>query len=309
MILEELGRNPPDVTLDHIVKDLLSFFNGFECLHEAKRVIEKKCDIQKGPEHKCWSEDYIKRAWEETKSIDRKSVTRRHWARVIILQVVKSFVCDTCKQNAAQKNRDVTTDEQCCDMRRNSEGRSTQSNAEPQQTEQTKDTAKQQSGADSGATKRKCTDNAGSESLLSTSGERDDSKEVPKRRSLTRGDDGEWVREGSNKPNSQTVYIRIPFSVMAGNESPSSTDTKVTNDHPTYKLIDRVPYLTEIRKRKSYAMLYDNRTKNAAWVYEILNSETLKEEVERKDVFCVDKSIHPLFQTSKDLYPRPCPYV
>ncbi len=187
-------------------------------------------------------------------------------------------------------------------MKANSEDGSTQSNAEPQQTEQTKDTAKQQSGADPGATKQKCTDNAGSESLLSTSGERDDSKEVPKRRSLTRGDDGDWVREGSNKSNSQTVYIRIPFSVMAGNESPSSTDTKVTNDHPTYKLIDRVPYLTEIRKRKSYAMLYDNRTKNAAWVYEILNSETLKEEVERKNVFSVDQSIHPFYQTSNGLY-------
>ncbi len=190
-------------------------------------------------------------------------------------------------------------------MKANSEDRSTQSNAEPQQTEQTKDTAKQQSGADSGATKQKCTDNAGSESLLSTSGERDDSKEVPKRRSLTSRDNGNWVREGSNKSNSQTVYIRIPFSVMAGNESPSSTDTKVTNDHPTYKLIDRVPYLTEIRKRKSYAMLYNNRTKNAAWVYEILNSETLKEEVERQNVFSVDQSIHPFYQTSNGLYQDP----
>ncbi len=130
MILEELGRNPPDVTLGHIVKDLLSFFNGFQYLHEAKRVIEKKCAIKKEPEHKCWSEDYIKRAWKETKRIDRKSVTRRYWARVIILQIVKSFVCDTCKQNAAQKNRDPTTDEQCRDMRRNPEDRSSQSEAE-----------------------------------------------------------------------------------------------------------------------------------------------------------------------------------
>ncbi len=163
-------------------------------------------------------------------------------------------------------------------MKGNAEHRSTQSNAEPQQTEQTKDTAKQQSGADSGATKRKSTDsgatkrkstdsgaikckstdNAESESLLSTSGERDDLKEVPR------------------EANSQTVYIRIPFSVMSGNESPFSIDTVVPDVSPNYKLIDRVPKLTEIRKRKSYAMLYDNRTRNAAWVYEILNSETLE---------------------------------
>uniref|UniRef100_A0A671Q2C9 Uncharacterized protein n=1 Tax=Sinocyclocheilus anshuiensis TaxID=1608454 RepID=A0A671Q2C9_9TELE len=168
-------------------------------------------------------------------------------------------------------------------MKENSEDGSTQSNAEPQQTEQTKETAEQQSGADYGATKRKCTDKAGSESLLSTSGERDDSK----RRSLTRRDDGSWAREGTNKSNSQTVYIRIPFSIMSGNESPSSTDTVVPNDSPTYKLIDGVPNLTEIRKRKSYAI------------------ETLKQEVERLNVFSVDQSIHPFYQTSKDLYQDP----
>uniref|UniRef100_A0A8C1WRE0 Endonuclease n=1 Tax=Cyprinus carpio TaxID=7962 RepID=A0A8C1WRE0_CYPCA len=123
-----------------------------------------------------------------------------------------------------------------------------------------------------------------------------------RRRSLTRNDDGSWAREGSNQSNSQTVYIRIPFSVMSGNESPSSTDTVAPNDSPTYKLIDGVPNLTEIRKRKSYAMLYDNRTKNAAWVYEILNSETLKQEVERQNVFSVDPSIHPFYQASNIRY-------
>ncbi len=192
-------------------------------------------------------------------------------------------------------------------MKGNAEHRSTQSNAEPQQTEQTKDTAKQQSGADSGATKRKSTesgatkrkstDNAESESLLSTSGERDDSKEVPKRRSLRI-----WSREVSNKANSQTVYLRIPFSVMAGNESPSSIDTVDPDVSPNYKLIDRVPKLTEIRKRKSYAMLYDNRTRNAAWVYEILNSETLQTKVDRANVFSADQSIHPFYRESNVLY-------
>uniref|UniRef100_A0A8C1WL13 Uncharacterized protein n=1 Tax=Cyprinus carpio TaxID=7962 RepID=A0A8C1WL13_CYPCA len=93
-------------------------------------MIEKKCAIKKEPEHKCWSEDYIKQAWEETIKQDIKSSTRRHWARVIILQVIKSFVCDMCKQNATQKNRHDTTDEQGCDMRRNPEDGSSQSKAE-----------------------------------------------------------------------------------------------------------------------------------------------------------------------------------
>lgn len=130
MNLEELGG--PDVTLDHIVKDLLSFFNGFECLHEAKRMIEERCAIKKEPEHKCWPEDKIKQAWEETIKEDIKSSTRRHWARVIMLQVVKSFVCDTCKQNTAQKSRHDTTDEQGCDIRRTPEDGSSQSKAEPE---------------------------------------------------------------------------------------------------------------------------------------------------------------------------------
>uniref|UniRef100_A0A672QBL5 Ubinuclein-2-like n=1 Tax=Sinocyclocheilus grahami TaxID=75366 RepID=A0A672QBL5_SINGR len=128
---EEVGRNSPDVTLNIIVKDLLSFFNGFEGLHGVKRRIEKKCDIKKDPEHKCWPKDKIQQAWKETIKEDIKSRTRRHWARVIILQVVKSFVCDTCEQNTAQKNRHATTDEQGYATTPNSEDRSSQSKAEP----------------------------------------------------------------------------------------------------------------------------------------------------------------------------------
>uniref|UniRef100_A0A672KLY3 Uncharacterized protein n=1 Tax=Sinocyclocheilus grahami TaxID=75366 RepID=A0A672KLY3_SINGR len=47
-----------------------------------------------------------------------------------MLQVVKSFVCDLCKQNAAQKNRHATTDEQGCATTPKSEDRSSQSKAE-----------------------------------------------------------------------------------------------------------------------------------------------------------------------------------
>uniref|UniRef100_A0A8C1P6W8 Uncharacterized protein n=1 Tax=Cyprinus carpio TaxID=7962 RepID=A0A8C1P6W8_CYPCA len=202
-------------------------------------------------------------------------------------------------KNAALVNEDISACGISQRMKGNSGDRSTQSNAETQETEQTKETAVQQSEVFFGPTKRKWKDKEGSEILLSTSGERDDPEKVPKM--LTRS----WAKEASNKSNSQTVYIRIPFSVMSGNESPSSTDTVVQNKSPTYKLIDGVPNLTEIRKRKSYALLYDNRTKNAAWVYEILNSETLKQEVERQNVFSVDQSIHPFYQASTDLYQHP----
>ncbi|KAG1926527.1 endonuclease G, mitochondrial-like [Pimephales promelas] len=112
---------------------------------------------------------------------------------------------------------------------------------------------------------------------------------------LEKMNDGTWTR-GLNE-SSGTVYIRIPLSVMSGDES-SCKPEKVKNDNPTYKLIDSVPYFTEIRKKKSYAMLYDNRTRNAAWVYEILNKSTLKKEKDFDRVpFEVDNSIHPFFQT------------
>ncbi len=82
--------------------------------------------------------------------------------------------------------------------------------------------------------------------------------------------------EGSNKPNSQSVYIRIPISVMFKNESTSQGGEgggEINN--PTYKLIDRFPLLPEIKKKQSYVMMYNNQTRNAAWVYEILNRETV----------------------------------
>ncbi len=90
--------------------------------------------------------------------------------------------------------------------------------------------------------------------------------------------------EGSNKPNSQSVYIRIPISVMFKNESTSQGgggSGEINN--PTYKLIDRFPFLPEIKKKQSYVMMYNNQTRNAAWVYEILNRETVPLQNKDKD--------------------------
>lgn len=96
--LEKGGRNPPDVTLDYIVRDLLKFFNGFPCLEEAKMKIEQKYDIKK--EHgDCWPDDDIKRAWGKTKRLNIKKHKRKHWARVITLQLMKRWLyCDEFKR-------------------------------------------------------------------------------------------------------------------------------------------------------------------------------------------------------------------
>lgn len=315
MNLEEVKRNPSDVTLDHIVKDLLSFFNGFECLHEAKRMIEMKCAIKKEPEHKCWPEDKIKQAWEETIKEDIKSSKRKHWARVIMLQVVKSSVCDTCKQNTAQKNRNATTDEQGCDLRRNPEDGSSQSKAEPETV-----------GAAGGHEQIKGED-------LTQRGEQLSSSDLPEEVEADlenvqgKAEDDVWITDDNKQacgteqimtvkiqdrstqsstelnkkkkqknPATKPVYIRIPFSEMFGKVPSSRADNSVRS---LYKLVDRVPSYagsvpSEIRKRKSYIMSYNRETNNADWVYEILNKSILenkckeqmsfgKNELENKD--------------------------
>ncbi|XP_056117892.1 endonuclease G, mitochondrial-like [Rhinichthys klamathensis goyatoka] len=75
----------------------------------------------------------------------------------------------------------------------------------------------------------------------------------------------------------------------------------VKNGKPIYKLIDRAPNLAEIIQKKSYALLYDNRTRNAAWVYEILNTSTLSKEYKKKQrpFFEVDNSVHPFYRAKE----------
>ncbi|XP_058624588.1 endonuclease G, mitochondrial-like [Onychostoma macrolepis] len=93
----------------------------------------------------------------------------------------------------------------------------------------------------------------------------------------------------------QDAYIQIPLSVMSGKESTSNKNQLISHEDESpsspvegqkyeinYKLIDGFPSCAEeknkekIRKRKSYVMSYDTETKNAEWVYEILNESTLE---------------------------------
>lgn len=113
----------------------------------------------------------------------------------------------------------------------------------------------------------------------------------------------DWQEGKSNKHNH--MYIRIPLSVMSDKIlSDKVSQPEVKNVKPTHKLIDRVPKLTEIRKKKTYVMLYDNQTRNATWVYEILNKSTIKDKKpdpqkqSRRPRFKVDESINKLYQAS-----------
>ncbi|XP_052393500.1 nuclease [Carassius gibelio] len=241
MNLEETERNPTDVTLDKTAKDLLSFFNGFEHLHEVKRTIEKKFDIKKEHKHTCWPEDDIKRAWEETKKMDIKPSIRKDWAYIIILQVVNSFVCDTCKQNPNERG---------CKTRPNPEDRSSESNAEPER-----------QGPAGGAQQSSGGHHQTPSHLLQTVNDF-----LPETQAT-------GICSGA--PCSQSFYIRIPLSKLAEDEPTDSNE--VPNVSFPYRLIDGFPSGNSdlIRKRKSYVMSFDNSTNNAQWVYEILNKKTV----------------------------------
>lgn len=251
MILEELGRNPSDVTLDYIVKDLLSFFNGFEYLHKAKRMIEERCAIEREPEHKCWPEDKIKQAWKETIKEDIKSSRRKDWAHVIMLQVVKTFVCDTCKQNTAQKNRHATTDEPGYATRPNPEDGSDQSNQQTTNSNQsqTGGGSQGQTGTPSQSKRRFCE---------SYPGDLDDQSGMD-------GSEASDTDTGIKRRRDKTIYIRIPLSKMFGNKANSTK--KETNLNSQYKLIDSPPEKskketdeeTEIKKNGFYVMLFNKR--------------------------------------------------
>ncbi len=77
----------------------------------------------------------------------------------------------------------------------------------------------------------------------------------------------------STASESETIYIRIPFSAMFRIRNPRNQP--VTHIASPYKLINGLPSDTDLSIRKSYAMSFDTETRNAKFVYEILNRNTL----------------------------------
>ncbi|XP_051744596.1 endonuclease G, mitochondrial-like [Ctenopharyngodon idella] len=71
-------------------------------------------------------------------------------------------------------------------------------------------------------------------------------------------------------------YILIPFFEMSGKISVSKEADPNSIVRSPNKLVNGCPSDSDLRIRKSYVMSYNNETKNAEWVYEILNKDTLK---------------------------------
>ncbi|KAI2666446.1 Endonuclease G, mitochondrial [Labeo rohita] len=219
---EEGGRNPPNVTLDFVLEDLLTYFNDLKILCETKKEIEKKYNINKECDD-CWPEDDIKRAWGKTRRIDEDR-RRKRWSVVIVLQLLK----------IQRKEESDLNEGRCLD-------------------------AQKESSASSD-------DQSGTES-------------------------------------EENLNIRIPFTKLfcSANSMLDLKDGKLEEKNIEYqntyfgnKLIDGKPEeknkegeeSVEIRNKKCYVMLYDKKTNNAKWVYEILNKSTLP--FSKKKTFKVD---------------------
>ncbi len=79
--LEKGGKDPPNVSLEYIVNDLLTYFNEFKSLDNAKTDAEVKYGINNEHDN-CWPADDIKRAWGKTQRLRKTSCSRRLWAHV-----------------------------------------------------------------------------------------------------------------------------------------------------------------------------------------------------------------------------------
>ncbi|XP_048017867.1 uncharacterized protein LOC125249589 [Megalobrama amblycephala] len=281
--LKPSGKTP-EITLDHIAKHLLSYFKRFRRLKEIEKEIKKKYEIQK---EDCWPVDDIIKAWEETKKMDKTLRSTKYWAFAIMLQVLQRRLGFDVSDLKEVKTCPITSDV----------AKEITPFEPEQEPSEIYSPFEERDNMDKVNAERKMLGNASQipEELQNKADFPPTKRKFSER--LQKDGSGQWTR-GSNKSNPETVYIRIPLSVVSGNES-TSMPKEVLTTSPIYKLIDRVPNLTEIRVKQSYAMLYDNRTRNAAWVYEILNKETLMERYDRRKPFEEDFSIHPFYRATE----------
>ncbi|KAK9978839.1 hypothetical protein ABG768_020577 [Culter alburnus] len=301
--LEKRGREPPNVTLGDIVDDLSSYFNEFPSLRQAKKQAEEKYDIIK--EHDdCWKEDDIKRAWGKTQRMGKQSVRRQHWALVILFQVIEkqrrkeedfdlmegrsllqrcaelslSDMIDQMKAGRENGRWDDCDMSQACgkaeNMKGNSEDMSSQSTAELE-TLGAAGGVKQSSGGTHTSSSYSWQTSSASQGQSGTlngsqgrSGTLNGSQDTGNSAQLRSG-----VALQNGEQENEPIYIRIPLGVMCLNEQPVIRGAPGIRSN--YKLINGFPSQTDLRKRKSYAMSFNNGTMNAEWVYEILNRSTI----------------------------------
>ncbi|KAK9978582.1 hypothetical protein ABG768_020327 [Culter alburnus] len=241
-------------------------------------MIEKKYDIKK--KHGCWPDDYIKRAWEETQGMNKKE--SEDWATVIILQIVKrSLVQSDLKDKLVWNYKELHLTDTPDQMKAEKE------NVGPKADDGLRSTDR--------PTERSYQSNDVMETMGPTEGAQQHSGAIPINNGSHTQTGGVSQRrpetsfagsnpsshpcrvapEVENAPRAdETICIRIPFTEMFRSELIEEQE-EVPNARSRYKLIDGAPSDADIRKRKSYVISFNNITRNARWVYEVLNKETL----------------------------------
>ncbi|XP_057194440.1 uncharacterized protein LOC130557045 [Triplophysa rosa] len=256
------GRAPPEVSLDHVLKDLLEYFKGFKGLRDAENEIKKKYNIDKNTT--VWNEDDVKKAWGKTKRMDKYSRRRKTWSLAIILQAMYDRADNSFGKRYFPE--DYTKDDDSimfldAPQKRKKFGSNVRINVVA---------------------------NAGAESQHSTCENKESTND-------NEGTNNYYLRSSKGNADSQTGYIRIPLSFMDVSNRTICPQTQQAGQK-MYKLIDGVPSLTQTMKKTSYVMQYDNRTRNAAWVFEILNKKTLERVAEHSTNFFQDSMIHEYFR-------------
>ncbi|XP_056308911.1 uncharacterized protein LOC130220710 [Danio aesculapii] len=95
--LEKHGNDPPDVTLEEIAEDLLSYIGGSPHLKKTEKQIERKYSIEKEDgDH--WSADDIKKAWGKTQRMKKTALKRKQWALALLLQLISRKTIKTTTQ-------------------------------------------------------------------------------------------------------------------------------------------------------------------------------------------------------------------
>lgn len=95
--LEKHGNDPPDVTLEEIAEDLLSYIGRSPHLKKTEKQIERKYSIEK-KDGDYWSADDIKKAWGKTQRMRKTDLKRKRWALALLLQLINRKAVKTTTQ-------------------------------------------------------------------------------------------------------------------------------------------------------------------------------------------------------------------
>ncbi|XP_065149916.1 uncharacterized protein [Paramisgurnus dabryanus] len=251
----------PNVPLHEIEKQLLEYLGTLKAVQEAEKEIEKEYSIKKD-DTGLWPVDDIKKTWGKIQmEMDWPDEERRRadWSIVIILQMLLQRIQNDASKTQSELKEDLTG-----------------SNSYDPPAE-TKDHSKHSEINISEETKPRKGTKTDSENL-----EKDNAEKIRKNTDTT--DNKKYASEKlssqNGDPGSQGIYIPLTELKATNLEQ----NIKKEEENTRLKLIDGKPKFSNqddddkqlLLEKTSHVLQYDNETHNAAWVFEILNKETIK---------------------------------